>query len=77
MNFYKLLICFFIIILFINPVNSSQSNKLNQLFFELKKNNNFKNADLLEKKIWAIWNKHPRNITLTEKLEFGTELIYS
>ena len=77
MNLYKFLISFFIIILFINPAYSSQSNKLNQLFFELKKNNNFKNADLLEKKIWAIWNKHPKNIILTEKLKFGTELMYS
>ena len=77
MSFYKFLISFFIITLFINPAYSSQANELNQLFFELKKNNNFKNADLLEKKIWAIWNKHPKNITLTEKLKFGTELMYS
>ena len=77
MNFYKFLIFFFIIILFTNPAHSSQSNKLNKLFLELKNNNSFKNADILEKKIWAIWNKHPKNVTLTEKLKFGTELMYS
>ena len=77
MKFYKFLIFFFLIILFVYPAHSSQANRLNQLFFELKKNNNLKNADLLEKKIWAIWNKHPGNVKLTEKLEFGTELMYS
>ena len=29
-----------------------------------------------QKKIWAVWNKHPENIILTDKLEFGTELMY-
>jgi|TARA_B110000305_G_C19043707_1_gene449372 tetratricopeptide (TPR) repeat protein len=77
MRFYNFFISFFIIILFVYPVYSSQASKLNQLFFELKKNDNIKNADLLEKKIWAIWNKHPDNVKLTQKLEFGTELMYS
>ena len=76
-RFYNFSISFFIIILFICPVYSSQTSKLNQLFFELKKNENIKRADVLEKKIWAIWNKHPDNVKLTEKLEFGTELMYS
>ncbi len=74
---YRFLISFFLIIFFVYPVHASQANELNQLFLKLKKNNNLKNADLLEKKIWAIWNKHPENIRLTEKLEFGTELMYS
>tara|TARA_B100000780_G_scaffold23998_1_gene15260 strand:- start:577 stop:1128 length:552 start_codon:yes stop_codon:yes gene_type:complete len=73
----KFLILFFIIISFVLPVHSSQTTELNQLFFELKRNDSLKNADLLEKKIWAIWNKHPENIRLTEKLELGTELMYS
>jgi|TARA_B110000483_G_scaffold173479_1_gene205316 tetratricopeptide (TPR) repeat protein len=77
MRFYNFFISFFIIILFVYPVYSSQASKLNQLFFELKRNDNIKNADLLEKKIWAIWNKHPDNVKLTQKLEFGTELMYS
>ena len=74
---HKFLILFFIIISFVLPVHSSQTTELNQLFFELKRNDNLKNADVLEKKIWAIWNKHPENIKLTEKLELGTELMYS
>ena len=76
MRFYNFFISFFIIILFVYPVYSSQASKLNQLFFELKKNDNIKNADLLEKKIWAIWNKHPDNKNLTDKLELGTNLMY-
>ncbi len=77
MKFYKFLISFFLITLIIFPVYASQTDELNQLFLELKINNNIKNADLLEKKIWAIWNKHPGDIKLTEKLKFGTELMYS
>ena len=77
MNVYKFLILFFTIIFFVSPLHSSKINKLNQLFLELKKNDDLKTADLLEKKIWAIWNKHPKNIILTERLELGTELMYS
>ena len=77
MKIYKYLISFLIILLFILPVHSIQTNKLNQLFAKLKKIDNIKDADLLEKKIWAIWNKHPNNIKLTNKLEFGTELMYN
>ena len=29
----------------------------------------------MEQKIWSIWNKHPTNNKLTERLEFGTELM--
>ena len=77
MKFYKYLISFFLIIFFSYPVLASQANELNQLFLKLKENDNLANADLLEKKIWAIWNKHPKNIKLTEKLKLGTELMYS
>jgi|TARA_B110000238_G_C15956848_1_gene365634 tetratricopeptide (TPR) repeat protein len=74
---YKYLISFFIVFLIINSIDASEPDKLNQLFIELKKVDKFEDSDLLEKKIWAIWNKHPKNIKLTEKLEFGTELMYS
>ena len=77
MKICKNLITFLIIFLFILPVYSSQDNKLNQLFIKLKNIKNVRAADFLEKKIWAIWNKHPGNIILTEKLKFGTELMYS
>ena len=77
MRIYKYLISFFIVFLIINSIDASEPDKLNQLFIELKKVDKFEDSDLLEKKIWAIWNKHPKNIKLTEKLEFGTELMYS
>ena len=70
---------FFLIILFISgffsSVQSSQEKVLNNLFNQLKKVNNSKSAVLLETKIWSIWNEHPTNNKLTERLEFGTELM--
>jgi tetratricopeptide (TPR) repeat protein len=70
---------FFLIILFISgffsSVQSSQEKVLNNLFNQLKKINNSKSAVLLEAKIWSIWNEHPTNNKLTERLEFGTELM--
>ena len=77
MRIYKYLISFFIVFLIINSIDASEPDKLNQLFIELKKVDKFEDSDLLEKKIWAIWNKHPTNSELTDKLEFGTELMYA
>ena len=57
----RIFILFFFI--FFTPVNSDnfdQKNKLDQLFKQLSKINNSKTAEQLEKKIWLIWNKHPR-----------------
>ena len=55
--------------------NFEQKNKLNKLFNQLKKVNNSKAGLLLEKKIWSIWHEHPKDIRLTEKLEFGSKLM--
>ena len=70
---------FFLITLYIGifftSAQSSQENILNNLFNQLEKVNNSKSAVLLEAKIWSIWNEHPTNSKLTEKLEFGTELM--
>ena len=70
---------FFLIILFISSffssAQSSQEKVLNNLFNQLKKVNNSKSAVLLEAKIWSIWNEHPTNNKLTERLELGTELM--
>ena len=60
---------------FFISAQSSQENILNDLFNKLKKIDNSKNAVLLEEKIWSIWNEHPTNNRLTERLEFGTELM--
>ena len=70
---------FFVIFLFINSfflsAQSSQKNILSKLFNQLEKVNDSQKAELLEKKIWSVWNEHPKDIRLTEKLEFGVELM--
>ena len=70
----------FLIILYIgfffSSAQSSQENILNSLFNQLEKVNDAKSAALLEEKIWSIWNEHPSNNKLTERLEFGTELMH-
>ena len=38
--------------------NLTQVNELNKLFNDLSKINNIQDGDILEKKIWAVWNKH-------------------
>ena len=70
-----LTIIFFIFFTSEYPEGIGQMIKLNKLFNQLGKVNNSQTAALLEKKIWSIWNEHPNNIKLTEKLEFGTELM--
>ena len=56
--------------------NLIQVAELNKLFKDLSKINNAQDGDILEKKIWAVWNKHPNQKNLTEKLELGTNLMY-
>ena len=56
--------------------NLIQVNELKKLFNDLSKINNIQDGDILEKKIWAVWNKHPNQSILTEKLEFATKLMY-
>ena len=75
MKFYKIFLLFLLLSSFLFSAQSSQENILNNLFNQLEKVNNSKSAALLEKKIWSIWNKHPTNNKLTERLEFGTELM--
>ncbi len=75
MNILRFLVIFFFINSFFLSAQSSQKNVLSKLFNQLEKVNDSQKAELLEKKIWSVWNKHPKNIKLTEKLEFGVELI--
>jgi tetratricopeptide (TPR) repeat protein len=70
-----LILVFFIFFTSANSENIKQKNNLNQLFDKLEKVNNDKTAKLLENKIWSLWNQHPNNNELTERLEFGTELM--
>ncbi|MDA7714882.1 2-hydroxy-6-oxo-2,4-heptadienoate hydrolase [Candidatus Pelagibacter sp.] len=71
----KIFIIFLFIFNFISSAQASQKNILDNLFDQLQTINNSKSAALLEKKIWSIWNEHPNDLKLTEKLEFGTELM--
>ena len=58
-----------------SSAQSAQKNVLNDLFNQLERVNNSKSATLLEKRIWSIWNEHPNDLKLTEKLVLGTELM--
>jgi tetratricopeptide (TPR) repeat protein len=71
----KFFILFLLIFSFVSSAQSSQKVILNNLFNQLQIINNSKSAAVLEQKIWSIWNEHPSDIKLTEKLEFGTELM--
>ena len=71
----KIFLLFLFLSSFFFSAQSSQKNILNTLFNQLEKVNNSKSAALLENKIWSIWNRHPTNNKLTERLEFGTELM--
>ena len=75
MKLGKILLIFLCISSFFFSAQSSQKKTLNNLFSQLEKVNNSKSAEILEEKIWSIWNKHPTNNRLTERLEFGTELM--
>jgi len=75
MKFDKIILVILYISIFLSPAQSSQKNILNNLFNQLEKVNNSQSAALLEEKIWSIWNEHPTNNKLTERLEFGTELM--
>ena len=75
MKICKVFLLFLFLSSFFFSAQSSQKNILNTLFNQLEKVNNLKSATLLEKEIWSIWNEHPTNNKLTERLEFGTELM--
>tara|TARA_B100001057_G_scaffold428447_1_gene453931 strand:- start:1298 stop:1846 length:549 start_codon:yes stop_codon:yes gene_type:complete len=69
---------FFLIIIFIighSIVNASERDeKLNALFYELKKSKS-EQAYQTEKKIWKIWSTHPRNDDLTYLLSQGSDFV--
>ena len=75
MKIYKIFLFFLFISSFFAYAQSSQKIILDELFDQLIETNDLKNAEKLEKKIWAVWSKHPNNSGLTDKMEFGTELM--
>ena len=75
----KLSLCVFLVLLFCgNAIADSKDrdDKLNELFNQLKNNNDVVSAFEIEKKIWKIWSIHPSNdrrgYRLTELLAQGS-----
>ena len=60
---------------FVNASEIYHKNKLEKYFSDLKKSKNLDEAISIEKNIWTLWNLHPDDQFLTNKLELGTELM--
>ena len=75
MKIYKIFILFFFISSLFLSAQSSQKIILDDLFDQLIETNDSNNAEKLEKEIWSVWSEHPNNNKLTDKLEFGIELM--
>jgi tetratricopeptide (TPR) repeat protein len=78
----KILLTFFISLFFFSNVNAKErKNELDKLFNQLKNINNLSSAQIVENKIWKIWEQHPsddrKGFRLTELLDQGTLLINS
>jgi len=73
---YKLIIIFLFLFTSFAESEILQKEKLDKLFYRLSKTYDYNNANLLEKKIWAVWHKHPNNESLTDKLKLGTDSMY-
>ena len=74
----KIFLYVFLVLLFCENViaeSKDRNLKLNQLFEQLKKNNNYTIALEIENKIWNIWSTHPTQDKLTQSLAKGSELI--
>ena len=75
MKIYKVFVLILLMNSFFSYAQSSLDIILNNLFDQLGKINNLKSAEIVEKKIWSVWSKHPNDSKLTDRLEFGTELM--
>jgi len=67
-------------LLFFSSVNAEERKiELDKLFTQLKNTKNLSSAQIVENKIWKIWESHPSNdrkgYRLTELLDQGTLLI--
>ena len=74
----KLSLYVFLVLLFCgNTIADSKDrdDKLNQLFEQLKKSNNYSIAFEIEIKIWNIWSTHPTYDNLTQSLAEGSGLM--
>ena len=74
-------ICFLLNLLFQSLITLTcaseiyHKSELEKYFIELKNTKNINEAIIIEKNIWNLWNLHPDNSFLTNKLELGTELM--
>ena len=76
----NILVILVLSLLFFNNANSEKRDlELNELFIQLKNNNDVISAFEVEKKIWKIWSIHPSNdrrgYRLTELLAHGSSLM--
>ena len=76
----NILVILVLSLLFFNNTNSEERDlELNELFIQLKNNNDVASAFEVEKKIWKIWSIHPSNdrrgYRLTELLAQGSFLM--
>jgi len=76
----KILGIFILSLLFFSNVNAEErKSELDKLFTQLKNTKNLSSAQIVENKIWEIWENHPSNdrrgYRLTELLDQGSLLI--
>ncbi len=76
----NILVILVLSLLFFSNANSEERDlELNELFNQLKNNNDVASAFEIEKKIWKIWSTHPSNnirgYRLTELLAQGSLLM--
>ena len=74
----KLSLYVFLVLIFCGNVLAESKDRdirLNQLFEQLKKNNNASLAFEIEMKIWNTWSTHPTHDSLTQSLAKGLGLI--
>ena len=68
---------FYSFFIYSNAAEIYHKKELEKYFAELKQSKNVEEAIDIEKSIWSLWNLHPNNQFLTNKLELGTELMES
>ena len=73
-EFLATLILVFILSGNIFAESRDKNDKLNELFEQLKKNNNVSIAFEIEMKIWNIWSRHPTDENLTKLPSFQIPL---
>ena len=71
----KFLIFFCLIVGLFISINDLKSQELDILFEKLSKIRDPYLGNLIEKKIWKVWNNHPGDEKLTDKLQLGKELM--